>query len=75
MAAILKDDPPELSTAAGLLPPALERIVQHCLEKDPDARFQSAQDVVFALDTLSQTSQAAGNPGSGCTGVAQANLA
>jgi hypothetical protein len=62
MAAILKDDPPEISKAESSLPPALQRIVQHCLEKDPDARFQSARDVVFALDTLSQTSQAAGIP-------------
>ncbi len=62
MAAILKDDPPEISAAEGSLSPALERIVQHCLEKDPDARFQSAQDVVFALETLSQTSQPAGTP-------------
>jgi serine/threonine protein kinase/Tol biopolymer transport system component len=59
MAAILKDEPPEISSVHGSLPPALERIVQHCLEKDPDARFQSAQDVVFALETLSQTSQPA----------------
>jgi eukaryotic-like serine/threonine-protein kinase len=57
MAAILKDEPPEISTVHGSFPPALERIVQHCLEKDPDARFQSAQDVVFALETVSQTSQ------------------
>jgi eukaryotic-like serine/threonine-protein kinase len=62
MAAILKDEPPEISTVRGSLPPALERIVQHCLEKDPDARFQSAQDVVFALETLSQTSQTPAAP-------------
>jgi eukaryotic-like serine/threonine-protein kinase len=60
MAAILKDEPPEISSVHGSLPPALERIVQHCIEKDPDARFQSARDVVFALETLSQTLQAAG---------------
>jgi serine/threonine protein kinase len=57
MAAILKDEPSEISTVHGSFPPALERIVQHCLEADPDARFQSAQDVAFALETLSQTSQ------------------
>ncbi|MGI8961281.1 MAG: protein kinase domain-containing protein [Bryobacteraceae bacterium] len=62
MAAILKDEAPDLSTMHGALPPALERIVQHCLEKDPDARFQSAQDVAFALETLSQSSRAAGTP-------------
>lgn len=58
MAAILKEDPPDVSTIDGPLPPALERIVRHCLEKDPDARFQSANDIVFALDTLTQSSLA-----------------
>jgi hypothetical protein len=31
----------------------LERIVHHCLEKDPSARFQSARDIAFALESLS----------------------
>ena len=35
------------------VPPMLERIVRHCLEKDPAARFQSARDVEFALESLS----------------------
>jgi hypothetical protein len=38
------------------VPPMLERIVRHCLEKDPPARFQSARDVEFALESLSTTS-------------------
>jgi len=55
MSAILKEDPPELATAAsGSSPsPALQRIVQHCLEKKPGERFQSARDVAFALQALS----------------------
>jgi serine/threonine-protein kinase len=32
-------------------PPAIRRIVQRCLEKDPEARFQSAADLAFALET------------------------
>jgi eukaryotic-like serine/threonine-protein kinase len=48
--AILHDDAPALS-AASQVPPPLERIVRRCLEKDPDARFQSARDLAFALDT------------------------
>ncbi len=62
MAAILKEEPREISNVDNSIPPALERIVQHCLEKDPDARFQAAQDIVFALDTLSQPSQVASIP-------------
>ena len=39
------------------LPPALERIVLRCLEKDPQARLQSAQDLAFALEALSGDSR------------------
>jgi len=49
MSAILKEDPPSLSEAGARVPPALERIVQHCLEKAPEERFQSARDMAFAL--------------------------
>ena len=62
MSAILKEDPPELTTAAsGVGPsPALQRIVQHCLEKKPGERFQSARDVAFALGALSGSSSGSG---------------
>jgi len=45
MSAILKQDPPELTETNRAVPPALERIVRHCLEKNPDERFQSASDI------------------------------
>jgi len=53
MAAVLKEDPPDISAAHGEIPPALDRIVRHCLEKNPLERFQTARDVAFALDALS----------------------
>ncbi|HJS60033.1 MAG TPA: protein kinase [Vicinamibacteria bacterium] len=53
MSAILKEDPPELSETNRHLPPALERIVSHCLEKSPEERFQSARDIAFDLEQLS----------------------
>ncbi len=52
MSAILKQDPPELTETARMVPPALERIVRHCLEKNPEERFQSARDVAFNLANL-----------------------
>jgi Tol biopolymer transport system component len=55
MTAVLKDDPPELSSSVRLVSPALERIVRRCLEKSPDQRFQSARDLSFALGALSGT--------------------
>ncbi|HET7292652.1 MAG TPA: protein kinase [Vicinamibacteria bacterium] len=53
MSAILREDPPELSATNRSLPPALERIVSHCLEKSPEERFQSARDIAFDLEQLS----------------------
>jgi len=56
MTAILTKDPPELAEANASLPPAVERIVHHCLEKRPEQRFQSSYDVAFALEALSTSS-------------------
>jgi Tol biopolymer transport system component len=56
MNAILREDPPEISRPNLDIPPGLERIVQHCLEKSPDERYQSARDLAFQLDALSAAS-------------------
>jgi len=59
MAAILKEDPPELSGEGKKIPPAIEHVVRHCLEKNPGERFQSARDLSFALSALSGTDASA----------------
>ncbi len=56
MSAILKEEPAELSETARNVPPALERIVRHCLEKNPALRFQSAGDLAFNLEALTESS-------------------
>jgi len=56
MTAILKEDPPPLAVGPRRTPPALDRIVRRCLEKRPEERFQSARDLAFALDTVSDAS-------------------
>lgn len=56
MSAILKEDPPELAETNRNVSPALERIVHHCLEKNPAERFQSARDVAFNLQALTDIS-------------------
>ena len=56
ISAILREESPDLSATGRSVPPMLERIVHHCLEKDPGARFQSARDIAFALESLSATS-------------------
>src|SRR5262249_25962615 len=56
MSAILKEEPPDIAETNKSAPPALERIIRHCLEKNPDERFQAARDIAFDLDALSTTS-------------------
>jgi WD40 repeat protein len=56
MSAILKEEPSELSETVRSVPPALERMVRHCLEKNPAQRFQSAGDLAFNLEALTESS-------------------
>ncbi len=58
MTAILLEEPPDLSETNRSVPAVLENVVRHCLEKDPDARYQSARDVAFALESLRDLSTA-----------------
>ena len=58
MSAILKEDPADLSDTNQNISPALERLVNHCLEKNPEARFHSARDLAFALEAISGSSAA-----------------
>jgi serine/threonine protein kinase len=62
MSAILKEDPPDLSVTGKNIPPGLERIVRHCLEKNPEERFHSAHDLAFDLQALSDHSGIAVSP-------------
>ena len=54
--AVLREDPPEINLEQSSVPRSFEQIVRHCLEKEPENRFQSARDLGFALDTLSSVS-------------------
>jgi Tol biopolymer transport system component len=49
MAAILTHEPQPLSALRRGVPASLDRIVQKCLAKDPNARWQSAADLAAAL--------------------------
>ena len=60
MAAIMRDEPPELTQSGRNVSPALDHIVRHCLEKDRENRFQTAKDVAFALSEASATSTLSG---------------
>jgi serine/threonine protein kinase/Tol biopolymer transport system component len=56
ISAILREDPPEVSRSDRQIPDALERIIRHCLEKQPEERFRSAHDLAFALEAVSGAS-------------------
>jgi WD40 repeat protein len=54
MTAILQDEPPGISQIVQTAP-GLQRVVHRCLEKSPEQRFQSASDLAFALEALSES--------------------
>jgi eukaryotic-like serine/threonine-protein kinase len=58
IAAILKEEPPELTQSSRNISPALDRLVRHCLEKDRENRFQTAKDIAFALSEASSPTTA-----------------
>jgi eukaryotic-like serine/threonine-protein kinase len=53
MSAILNHEPAELTATNQEISPAVDHVVHHCMEKDPQQRFQSAGDIAFQLGELS----------------------
>jgi eukaryotic-like serine/threonine-protein kinase len=53
--AILTVDPPDLSSGDHHVPPGIVQIVKRLLAKAPDARFQSAADLVWTLERVAVT--------------------
>ncbi len=62
IAAILERVPPPISTIQPLSPPALERLAQQCLAKDPNERRQSMHDVLLELKWIAEGGSKAGVP-------------
>jgi len=61
-ASILARHPPSPSSVRTSLPPSFDHLVERCLAKDPDERWQSARDVLFELKWIEQSSR--NQPGS-----------
>ncbi len=59
LAAVLHDEPPDVADTGVVIPPELERVIRHCLEKRPEERFQSARDLAFDLRSILSASQVA----------------
>src|SRR5436305_601100 len=53
-------EPPPISTLENMAPPALDHVVRTCLAKDPDARRQTAHDVLVDLKWLGEAGSQAG---------------
>src|SRR5262249_36604381 len=62
IAAILDSQPAPISTVQPMSPPALDRVVQTCLAKDPDDRWQTAHDVMLELKWIAEGGSQAGVP-------------
>jgi Tol biopolymer transport system component/tRNA A-37 threonylcarbamoyl transferase component Bud32 len=62
IASILASEPAPITSLQPLSPPALERVIESCLAKDPDARWQSAQDVNLQLKWIRESGSGAGVP-------------
>jgi Tol biopolymer transport system component/predicted Ser/Thr protein kinase len=60
--AILHTEPAPLAKLLSLTPPGLDRAVRKCLAKDPDQRWQTAQDLADELLWLGQGEMPAGGP-------------
>jgi Tol biopolymer transport system component len=64
MHAVLNTEPEPLASLVPNVPPALDVIVAHCLEKNPRDRFQSARDLAFQLRVLPELQSTANVTGS-----------
>ena len=62
IASIINANPAPLSSLAPMTPPALERLVRICLMKDPDQRWQTAQDVATQLRWIAEGGSQIGAP-------------
>ena len=64
MAAVLERDPAPISSVQPMAPPALDRLVKTCLDKDPDERWQTAHDVKLQLRQITEGGSHPGMAGS-----------
>src|SRR5262245_3231280 len=62
ISAIMSSDPPPLASSRPLAPLALDRLIHACLEKERDARWQSAGDLVRELQWLTGPAVPAARP-------------
>ena len=62
ISSIMTSDVPPLSSLNSAVPPALDHVVTTCIAKDPDARWQTAHDVLLQLRWIAEAGSRAGVP-------------
>jgi Tol biopolymer transport system component len=62
ISSIMSSEPAPISSIQPMTPPALDRLVQSCLAKDPDDRLQTAHDVMLELKWIAEAGSQAGVP-------------
>src|SRR5262245_15511790 len=62
ISSIMTSDAPPLSSLNSAVPPALDHVVATCIAKDPDARWQTAHDVLLQLRWIAEAGSRAGVP-------------
>ena len=65
MAKILETEPPSMASLQPMTPPGLDRIVKRCLAKEPDERWQSANDLANELKWIAEQGSRAAMPAPG----------
>lgn len=56
MTAVLREEPSSAVLDEAAIPAGYQDVIRHCLEKEPENRFQSVKDLTFALQTISGSS-------------------
>ncbi len=68
ISSIMVSQPAPLATSVVGIPPALDRVIQHCLAKDPDDRTQSAHDVKLHLQWIAEGKEEPATVGASASG-------
>ena len=69
IAAHIATTAPPVTALRADVPPPVAALIAHCLEKDPDARPQSARELLASLDTVATTSYPALPSATACRGA------
>lgn len=74
VAAMLKEDPPDIAESGKSIPFELQRVIRHCMEKNPNERIQSAHDLAFELRAILDATETSRVPHAAKTNILLAVL-